>query len=221
MRLFLDIETAPQPGADTDDAYAAAGREPPSNYKAEDAIARWRAKDRAEWAGTLGLSPRTGRVVSIAWRTGVDSATQGEASEREAELVGKLIEQVRNTLATSDGRVVTFNGMGFDLHYLAIRAVALGLPLPPAWPDLFRRYSTGVHIDLFQVLTNWGASRAKGDSLSGWCRAFGIDAPVGSGAEVAGQVDAGQWASVVDHNVSDVDALVALYRRCRAAGLVP
>ena len=220
--LALDIETAPQVGIDTDEAYAAAGREPPSNYKAEDAIARWRAKDRAEWAGTLGLSPRTGRVVCVTLR-GLDvrSMVLSGRDQTEREMVRWALDRIRQAINTTHGRVLTFNGQTFDLHFVAIRAVALGLTLPPGWAHLFRRYTTDTHVDLFQVLTGWGASRQRGDSLAGWCRAFGIDTPVGSGADVAAQVAAGDWDAVEAHNISDVDALCALYDRCMAAGLVP
>jgi hypothetical protein len=224
--LYLDIETAPLPGAYDSDAYADAGREPPAHYRSEEAIERWREKDRAAWADTLGLSPRTGRVVAVGLSFGGGDARclmpLADGQDHEAAIVDGTLNYITEEMAAPLGKVVTFNGMGFDLHFLAIRAVALGLRLPPHWSDLFRRYTVQYHIDLYQVLTNWGGSRSKGDTLTGWCRAFGIEVTEhGSGADVAGWVADGAWDLVRRHVTEDVRQTVALHGKCKAAGLCP
>jgi uncharacterized protein YprB with RNaseH-like and TPR domain len=224
--LYLDIETAPIPGSYDSDAYADAGREPPAHYRSEEAIERWREKDRAAWADTLGLSPRTGRVVAVGLSRGdgvvLTQSHTHDHPDDEARIVDWTLHAIADEMQGVGGKVVTFNGMSFDLHFLAIRAVALGLTLPPHWSDLFRRYTVQYHIDLYQVLTNWGGSRSKGDTLTGWCRAFGIEVTEhGSGADVAGWVADAKWDKVQRHVTEDVRQTVALHGLCKRSGLCP
>ena len=78
---------------------------------------------------------------------------------------------------------ITFNGRGFDAPFLAVRSAVHKIK---ATKDLMsNRYLNSqkfgaVHIDLFDQLTFYGATRRKG-GLHLWCRAFGITSPKAQG----------------------------------------
>ncbi len=65
--------------------------------------------------------------------------------------------------------LVTFNGRTFDLPLLELAAFRYGLSVP-SWFDLSRRsyeqprnrYNTAAHLDLHDILTNFGATRFSG-----------------------------------------------------------
>jgi hypothetical protein len=65
--------------------------------------------------------------------------------------------------------LVTFNGRGFDLAVLELAAYRYGLPIPAwfrqgakSWEDPRNRYSSPCHIDLLDVVSNFGAARVSG-----------------------------------------------------------
>ena len=69
--------------------------------------------------------------------------------------------------------IITFNGRGFDCPFILIRSAVHKIkPTKDLMPN---RYN-GVHIDLLDQLTFYGASRRK-FSLDMWCKTFGIKAP--------------------------------------------
>lgn len=217
----LDIETAPQARA-LALPYPEGERNPPGNYKNADAIERWREKDRAEWSAGLSkvasLNPRLGRVVAlgnIVWDATVPEVSHAIEEEEERELVAWGLDKVGRC-----GGLITFNGLGFDLPFLHVRAAILGVRVPYKPSDYLRRYTTKPHADLQAILSNWSWGE-KGDTLHGWCEAFGI--PVEdqtTGADIAEDVARGDAEAVCRHCGSDVLATAALYERLRDAGLV-
>jgi hypothetical protein len=231
--LVLDIETAPRPDADTDAAYAAEGREPPSNYKSEDAIARWRERDRASWRETLGLSPATGRVVATGTQFvevspdgyvpvvadhGIEPRLRHAGDLSEWHLLDYLMTDIRVALREG-AAVATFNGKAFDLPYIALRCAALDIPLGYPPESLHRKYNTAKHIDLYETITGGGTTRFSGHSLASVARTWQLaHQPVGHGSEVAAQVAAGDWASVEAHLRSDVNTTTALLVRLTRVG---
>lgn len=211
--LVVDIETAPDPEAETLEAYVAAGRTPPA--------------DCTSTLGRLSLSPRTGRVVSVGWSLSDESrewTTRIQTAETldERALVSNALEMIRRALSADAGLVVTFNGAAFDLHFLAVRALALRIGLPDGYLRLLRRNVTSPGLDLFGLLTSWGASLTKGDNLHGWARALGFSVPedAGHGSEIAGLVAAGNWAAVERHNAVDLEITRDIYELVVDSGLV-
>ncbi|MEK6238370.1 MAG: 3'-5' exonuclease, partial [Planctomycetales bacterium] len=64
---------------------------------------------------------------------------------------------------------VTFNGRGFDIPVLELAAFRYGISVPawfknsgPSWEQPRTRYNTKSHIDLYDLVTNFGASRFNG-----------------------------------------------------------
>lgn len=208
--VAIDIETAPLPAAITGEVYPADERQPPANYKSAEAIAKWRARDEAQWHDALlkdaALSPRTGRIVAVgfAWRGVTGSDWSAGEDERE------VIEHAIRYLYDND-LVVTYNGTSFDLPFLATRAAILGVPLRMNFGRLMRRYSTSPHCDVRGVLTQWD-SRAKG-TLAQWLAAFGLPPKTGSGADVAALAAAGEWDAIGRYAADDAVRTLALYDR--------
>lgn len=215
----LDIETAPQARA-LAMPYPKAEREPPKNYVKPEAIEGWYARDeaawRTEWAKTCALSPRLGRVVSVSTWVGdvVWNLTNLEETI-ERELIADAIQSI-----ASSRRLVTFNGLGFDVPFLHVRAAILGVRIPYQTGDYLRRYTTTPHADLCAILANWAYGKS-GDTLHGWCEAFGIPCPdPTTGADVGGMVERGDAEGIRQHGHHDVTATHALATKLDAAGLL-
>lgn len=210
MPLIFDIETVPTTAAMAQ-PYPEADRNPPGNYKSDEAIAKWREADRSKWAEDrakeCSLNPRLGRIVAIGYQLG--SAPVVEVAQTE--------EQEAWTLATFwdlvgvDGTIAGFNSHGFDFPFLVTRSLILGVPIRCHVPTYQRRYSYTPHFDTRMALTGWD-QRASG-TLSDWCLAFGIPAPEGKGSEVYEAYLAGDFDRIVAHCRSDVAATAALVER--------
>jgi DNA polymerase elongation subunit (family B) len=208
--LALDIETVPLPAAATL-PYPESDRTPPSNYKSDDAIARWREKDRAEWAVGLAkdaaLSPRTGRVAAVGLVTG-----RGDdlsiCTEDERLVLAHTVKAIREADVC-----VTWNGLTFDFPFLAVRAAILGVDLPGtfSFAPYLRRYVTRPHCDVRAILTQWD-SRAKG-TLGDWLTAFGLPPKTGHGSDVAALWAGGQFDAIRQYAADDAVRELALYRR--------
>lgn len=63
-----------------------------------------------------------------------------------------------------EGMLVTFNGRGFDFPVLEMQAIRLGLKCPNYFQDAKTsfRHRYGRHIDIMDVLSNYGAARRVG-----------------------------------------------------------
>lgn len=65
--------------------------------------------------------------------------------------------------------LVTFNGRSFDIPLLELSAFRFGIPIPEwfniyakSWEQKRGRYNQGSHLDLQEVITNFGATRLNG-----------------------------------------------------------
>ncbi|OGW58570.1 MAG: hypothetical protein A2Z09_04360, partial [Nitrospirae bacterium RBG_16_43_8] len=84
----------------------------------------------------------------------------------------EILEKFWNTVK-SYREIITFNGRGFDCPFILIRSAVHKIkPTKDLMPN---RYN-GVHIDLLDQLTFYGASRRR-FSLDMWCKTFGIKSP--------------------------------------------
>lgn len=168
--IALDIETA------RNDATIPLLPEPEctdSRIKDKDKIAAHIEAKRAEQLERMALDPLTGRVICYAAVRAEDEKggyVMADAMTDEAETA--LIESVFASVLAADGaRIVTYNGIGFDIPYIYRRAMLLGIDVrglgaPPltAWT---KRYATDRHYDLMQVWSGWNSQQyAKLDTLA-------------------------------------------------------
>jgi predicted PolB exonuclease-like 3'-5' exonuclease len=93
----------------------------------------------------------------------------------EIELISKFSESMFESSAT----LVTWNGRGFDLPVLSMRALKLGVPF--GWyyrsRDIRYRYSDEGHLDLMDSLGDYGASRNA--KLGDVARLIGLPGKIG------------------------------------------
>jgi predicted PolB exonuclease-like 3'-5' exonuclease len=112
--------------------------------------------------------------------------------------------------------LVTWNGRGFDLPVLALRALRHGLPF--GWyyrgAGYRYRYSEEGHLDLCDVLSDHGAARMT--SLDGAARVIGLPGKTGvDGSQVEDLFLAGQLESLRHYCLSDVAQTAFLFLRYR------
>jgi predicted PolB exonuclease-like 3'-5' exonuclease len=112
--------------------------------------------------------------------------------------------------------VVTWNGRGFDLPVLALRALRFGLDF--GWyyrGDGYRyRFTEEGHIDLCDVLADYGATKMT--SLDGASRLIGLPGKDGvDGSQVEGLYQAGQLEALRHYCLSDVAQTAFLFLRYR------
>jgi predicted PolB exonuclease-like 3'-5' exonuclease len=155
MHIAFDIETIPNP------AMLAKIPEPEvktGNLKDPDKIAAKIAEAKAALADKLALDPLTGRVLCAAFVAG-DNESVHIIKEATDEQERELIQKIMTFLAYPETRLVTWNGIGFDLPFVFKRAMVLGVnpanfQCPPlsAW---VQRYKADRHVDLMQVFGGW------------------------------------------------------------------
>ncbi len=213
----VDIETVGVPWATLDDVTKEYLQGRASGDAEREAVPR-----------RLGLSPGTGRVIVIGmlnvtankggvfvegrnkgWcEGGPDGFMRYDGDEREL-----LTEFWRMIGGPHAGRIVTYNGRGFDGPFMMLRSAMLGVA--PSRNLAGYRYAVTPHCDLAEILTFQGAVRSQ-FSLDYWCRRFGITSPKEEGLDgsrVQEVYEAGGLDEIVAYCVRDVRATAELYRQ--------
>jgi hypothetical protein len=145
---------------------------------------------------------------SIASFTLEDAKTRCFMQEQE------LLRAFWGGLEKSDcGRIITYNGRGYDGPVLMVRSAINGVQCRRQLVPY--RYDLAEHCDLADVLGFQGSTRSM-YSLDYWCRRFGIESPkeVGvSGADVARLFRAGEYQVIGEYVLRDVQQLALLYQQ--------
>jgi len=117
---------------------------------------------------------------------------------------------------------VTFNGRGYDLPLMELAAYRYGYPLPnwfnvdeKSFAQSRNRYNTAAHLDLMDLITNFGASRPVGGlnllaNLIGKPGKTGID-----GSKVQDMYNAGSVQEINDYCRCDVLDTYFVFLRTR------
>lgn len=199
---ILDLETCghDQAGSWLDPVKA------PANYKDLVKIADYIRDETMERNNKLGLDIDCCRIVALGWHDvgGADPTVHLAKDEFEEREGLKLFWERFNH------RLVTFNGIRFDLPVLVMRSLDLNVPHPeltfaPAWKSS--------HIDLWERLSLGGA-RKDVKSLAFYCRKYGFGTlDKVNGADIARLVAEDtpeSWQAVYDHCLSDIGLTHAL-----------
>jgi len=220
MKLVFDIETV---GCDFETLsesqqeflLRASEKEPDSNQ-------REKLKDDA--IRYLSLYPLTAKVVAIGmlntetehsmvlfegndtneWQSGETGVKYSSYSE--AEMLTHFWEYAKKV-----DSVVTFNGRNFDVPFLMMRSAIL--KIKPSRNFIKKRYDNKSHIDLLEVLTNYGTT--KKFNLDFYCKSFGIESPKShgvSGMDVKQLYAAGKIEEIATYCAHDVEATFQLYK---------
>jgi DNA polymerase elongation subunit (family B) len=162
MIIALDIETIgnPEAVASLPAPVAKKGLKDPAKI-AEDI-----AEKRAAQSSEAALDPLTARIACFGMVGGganppmvYGNIVQSIDDEGEKAVV----QDIFRTLGVKDTRIVTWNGINFDLPMIYKRAMILGVDpgsfgAPPltAWT---KRYSTDRHYDLMQIWGGWSSGQ--------------------------------------------------------------
>lgn len=104
---------------------------------------------------------------------------------------------------------VTFNGRSFDIPIMEMSAYRFGIALPrwftgEGYKSPRNRFNVAAHLDLQELLTNFGAARMNG-GLNLAAQMLGKPGKVGlSGDQVQSQYDAGHLQAISDYCRCDV-----------------
>lgn len=133
------------------------------------------AEARTEQIAKMALNPLYGRICAAVFvapgANGKLESLRFAAGDDDAEEAA-LIAGCFGVLRLDSARIVTWNGITFDLPFLFKRAVILGVPLRdvPVLSFWCKRYATGSHIDLMQIWSGWNSQQfAKLDDVAGVC----------------------------------------------------
>lgn len=225
-KLIFDIETIGENFDELDSA-------------TQEVLTKWIKKDSEskdeylkaleELKSGLGFSPLTGQIVAIGVldydkNQGVvyfQAPGENLKEFQEENITFKPCvekEMLENFWKGAEkyNEFITFNGRSFDAPFLAVRSAVHKIK---ATKDLMsNRYLNSqkfgaTHIDLFDQLTFYGASRRKG-GLHLWCRAFGITSPKAQGVtgdDVAQLFKEKKYKEIARYNVGDLTATKELY----------
>lgn len=173
----------------------------------------------------LSLAPGTGRVVAICMVNmdtdqgamlyeGTGGWQETPAGETRVFL-GDEQALLREFWALLDrfGRVITYNGRGFDIPFAYLRSALFGIK--PSRSLLGNRYAIAEHCDLAEVLTFFGAAQER-FSLDYWCRRFDIPSPKADGIDGSMVNDIyaqGRMDDIAEYCLRDSRATALLYRK--------
>jgi len=154
MIISIDIETIPNADAipllpEPDVALG--------NLKDPDKIAAKVEAAKAAQIDKLALDPLYARICCVCMVAGQHDQTHLLAEATDAA-EAKLIAAVLEVLARPTVRLLSWNGIGFDLPFVYKRALLLRVPPPAGLPALShwtRRYNRENHIDLMQEWGGW------------------------------------------------------------------
>jgi len=142
----------------------------------------------------------------------IGSGGDVKSSERD------LLEGFFGLIDKRAPRLVSFNGRGFDVPVLKYRAMVHGLSCPrwfsegDRWNSYDSRYSHEYHVDLLEVLSDYGASARC--SMHEVATAFGIPGKLETaGDDVRGMFEAGQIEAIRNYCETDVCTTLLLFLR--------
>lgn len=208
------------------------------DHSTQEVLTRWIKKDSADDAeyqtaleeikSGLGFSPLTGEIVAI----GVYDPDKEQGAVYFQSPDVEAVEFSENGIkfkpmsekdmlknfwegAKEYDEFITFNGRVFDAPFLAVRSAIYKIrPSVDLMEGRYLYQQRGVrHIDLFDQLTFYGATRRKG-GLHLWCRAFDIKSPKEDGVtgdDVSRLFKEKKYADIARYNVGDLRATSALY----------
>ncbi len=141
-------------------------------------------------------------------------ASGGEPDSCETE----LLEGFFNLIEKRAPQIVSFNGRGFDIPVLKYRAMVHSLSCPrwfsegDKWNNYDTRFSHKYHLDLLEVLSDFGASARC--SMHEVASAFGVPGKLDTaGDDVRAMYEAGEIEAIRNYCETDVCTTLLTFLR--------
>lgn len=169
------------------------------------------AKDLAEKREKFALSPITGKVICVGFMSEGNVPFLTSESIKvfktdncsEKELLEKVWQEFESILSNND-KVISFNGLLFDIPFLIQRSLLLGIPVDKNIADLLlRKYSNPFHIDLRTYLPE-GSLRVLSHI------AFNNSLEDPNGGDIKEFYLKGDWEAIEKKNIADLAGTLAL-----------
>ena len=209
--IILDIETVPRPTID-EVVEEAVSRKVQSHIE--------RMGDDPEKAESLirSVSPFFGQLlcVGMRWLQDDGSSKDKVICENNEQATLQTFFNIINHPGSKNARFVHYNGLGFDIPFLIVRAAHYSIEISNwNFKDL-RRFSYKNHIDLMMFLCNWNNYNAVSMDIA--CRSFGISSPKAgevTGDTVAKAYEERNIAAVEKYVMRDVEATYQLFEKLK------
>lgn len=216
--LIFDIE------AIADGELVSRIRYPQQHLSAPEAVARYRAELMAETGKdvlpTTFMLPASVAIAKISADYELLDLVTLDAPQYRPHVIARLFWQ--GWMHYGRPTLVTFNGRGYDLPVLEFAAFRYGYSVP-AWFNVEsrsyeqsrNRYNTESHLDLYDLLSNFGATRLVGGlnlmaNLIGKPGKTGVD-----GSQVQDMHDRGETQAINDYCRCDVLDTYFVFLRSR------
>jgi len=209
--LVLDIETIPRSVIDKTVEEAVA-------KKVQSHIDRTGDDPKNAESLIRSTSPFFGQVLCIGlrWLQDDGSSKDKVICEENEEATLKEFFKIINHSSSKNARYIHYNGLGFDIPFLIVRAAHYGIEIDNwNFKDL-RRFSYKSHIDLMMFLCNWNNYNALSMDIA--CRSFGISSPKEGdvkGDTVANAFKEGNIEAVNEYVMRDVEATHQLLEKLK------
>jgi hypothetical protein len=180
---------------------------------AADAEACRPVRERVEHFMTL--RPEFGRVVCIG--LGHDARGQGDlqlkaltarAAEDEPRILEGFWEVVRGR---HDWRLVTYNGLAFDVPFILRRSIYLGVASTTTLPT--RPFALESHFDVLRALSNWERTDAVRLDVVAELLGLSKSPPGMDGSQVHGLWQAGRFEAIEAYCLGDVRLVYDIFLR--------
>ena len=161
------------------------------------------AKDLAEKREKFALSPITGKVICVGFMSQAGTKIFKTDTCSEGDLLLKVWEEFEDLLANNN-KIISFNGLLFDIPFLIQRSLLLGIPVDKNMADLLlRKYSNPFHIDLRTYLTE-GSLKVLSHI------AFNNSLEDPNGGDIKEFYLKGDWEAIEKKNIADLAGTLAL-----------
>jgi DNA polymerase elongation subunit (family B) len=214
--IAFDIETIP----DVRKVDALPEPEAPGNYKDPEKIAHYVYAEKMKQVEKMALSPWTGRICSIAtwsdYQSDRNYYTMMAVDDKEETVI---IEEALELFVIHQGyhpKVLTWNGWEFDLPFLFIRAMLLGVKLPAGLPPLKafqKKYDSTLHIDVMQEISMWRGRMSLENAARELLGQKKADLDF---REFPALIAAGNYDVIGRYNLRDAELTFEIYKKCQS-----
>lgn len=210
--LVLDIETIPR-------ADLTEGMEEAVKLKVQKKLEAADMEPADADSLIRSTSPFFGQVLCIGLRWCSSDSDQFKdfvVYEGDEEQTLRKFFEIINSPKSRNVRFVHYNGLGFDIPFLIIRAAHYGILIDNTRFKNLRRFTFDYHVDLMMFLASWSSYNAA--SLDVVCQSFGIPSP--KEGEVKGNTVAqahadGNDQAIREYVMRDIEATYQLFEKLK------